>query len=228
MKNLGIYLLIPLVLLGLLLLSFLLRFAPRSWRTALLGLTALLISMMPANAVDPDKMITCYEPVIFEDPSDILMMSQPWQDYRTAYLDMLDYMVSVKYNAESFEQKEATLIAAEDKLNQMVGGSGNNRKVLTAINDGMDSQLTSYNRENSGVTCYKMAISPEIERKFALSDVVRQQMALRRLLLSNMLVSAETVRLIKEGMFETVKKYFNAQELALYKRLMIDLVDMPE
>jgi len=230
MKTLSTWMLFPIVMLAVGLLLLLIRILPQGWRVLPLGLVALLLTVIPAQSEDA-RMVTCYEPVAIDQAKpgvNALMLTNEWANYRTAYIYLLDYMAVTKFNEADFTKLVDNLSKAEAALNQVIIADGVSQKTMAAIFDGMDSSTTGYERNNVGPTCYKMMITPEIERKFALADAVNRQVQIRKLILSNTIVAPETIKMTKESIFADIGKYLSGDDLAQYKTLMLDLVQVSD
>jgi len=229
MKSFSAYMLFPIVMLAVGVLLLLIRILPHSWRTLPLGLVALLLTAMPAQSEDP-RMVTCYEPAMVQDTLGVeAFISTPeWANYRSAYIYILDYMAVSNFNEADFTKLVNTLEQAEAALNQAIVSKGVSKKTMSAIFDGMDNSTTGYDRDMTGTTCYKMMISPEIERKFVLGEAVSRQVQIRKLILQNTIVAPETIRLTKESIFADIDKYLSGTDLEQYKTLMIDLLQVSD
>ena len=237
MKNLSIYLTIPLVIIALGLLFLLARIVPISWRLRLLALAAILLATMPARGTD--KMITNHDYMGVEQiqsETDIstqaLMKTPEWASFRSAYILLLDYMTAAKPDGENYYQKITrnfnqklmpNFEQAEANLNKIIASKGVSQKTISAIFDGMNTSTTEF-----GSTCYKMVITPEVERKFALGEAVNRQVHLRKLILQNTIVASETIRLTRESIFADIDKYLSGTDLEQYKTLMIDLLQVSD
>jgi len=227
MRTLSTYMLFPIVMLAVGLLLLLIRILPQGWRALPLGLVALLLTAMPAQG-EPERMVTCYEPVAIQDTQGVeAFISTPeWANYRNAYVYLLDYMAVSKFDETEFGRLVDNLSQAEAALNQAIVSKGVSKKTMNAIFEGIDSSTTGYERDNVGPTCYKMMITPEIERRFALSAAVNRQVQIRKLIMTNSIVAPETIRMTKESIFADIDKYLSGDDLKQYKQLMLDLAQI--
>jgi hypothetical protein len=228
MKTLSTWMLFPIVMLAVGLLLLLIRILPQGWRALPLGLVALLLTAIPAQTGD-ERMVTCYEPVAVNQnqmSTEALMATPEWTNFRSAYISLLDYMAVSKFNEADFSKLVDVLSMAEAALNQSIIAEGVSQKTMTAIFDGMKASTTGYQRENVGPTCYKMMVTPELERRFALADAVNRQVQIRKLIMQNTIVAPETIRLTKESIFADIGKYLSGDDLEQYRTLMLDLAQI--
>lgn len=231
MKLATSYILAPLVLLGIIFTLLLMRFLPNGIRSRLLAISAALISFLPANCAGGQ--VRCYDSVpISQTDQNSTNVTAPagvtntpeWISYQKSYITLLDFIAISKYDEDKYTKLLSEFVASEDALNKLVEGKKIKKNVAKALNDGMQGTADSYIRD----TCYKVRMTPKMERKLDLSSVVRRQIELRKMFLANEPMNFETVKQIKESMFNDVKKYFTTEELEEYKKLMIQLTDVPD
>jgi hypothetical protein len=234
-KNLGVYLTIPLVILALGVIFLLARIVPQGWRLRLLALAAFLLAAMPAQGEKPT--VRCYEQdLVGSDVTNIgtqgLINTPEWASFRSAYILLLDYMAMAKSDGENYYQKITrsfnqklmpNLEQAEVNLNKIIASKEVSQKTISAIYDGMNTSTTEF-----GSTCYRMVMTPEVERKFTLGEAVNRQVQLRKLILQNTIVASETIRLTRESIFVDIDKYLSGTDLEQYKTLMIDLLQVSD
>ena len=222
MKNLGIYLAIPLVILALGVIFLLTRIVPQGWRLRLLAMAAfLLASMPPSSSADP-PMRTCYK---IAAPEPISISDTPqWSMYRTAYIAVLDYIASREYDEKHYQTLCGNLQTAEDGLRKLVELKTLPSDTAQALFDGVDRYSETYQGGDAGVTCYIPVQTPEFERSMTLFNIVGRQVELRKLARAGTPISLETMAQVEADNYNAIKQYLSGNDLDIWVDLMDDLM----
>jgi hypothetical protein len=224
------WLVAPLVLLAMFAIHLLVRFSLARWRLSLLTVAATLIAALPAGA-ETDPGPTCYDMSIEIPAQPVVKESAAWANYRAAYLSLIQYLVNngisdaINSHSQQFTQLRMNLQKAENELEVYVNEQDSIDMTVPLITDGINFFIQDNQQMDIGVTCYgAYEITPEIRRHDDLSHIVARQVELQRMISEKKDVPEETLGFIKEDMRQSISRYLNADDAALYMDLMLDLI----
>jgi hypothetical protein len=222
MKNLGVYLTIPLVILALGVIFLLARIVPQGWRLRLLTLAAFLLAGMPAARANETPLKPCY---VMVKPEELGIVDSPqWAFYHNMYMKLLDYIASKEYNEKQYQILRGNLQTAEDGLRQLINDKTFPADTAQALFDGVDRYAETYQGGESGVTCYIPVQTPEFERSMTLFNIVGRQVELRRMMRAGTRVSVETMAQVEQDNYNAIKQYLSGNDLDIWVDLMDDLM----
>ncbi len=222
MKNLGIYLTIPLVILALGVIFLLVRIVPQGWRLRLLALAAFMLAAMPLNGAADPPMRTCYK---IAAPEPISISDTPqWSSYRAAYSALLDYIASREYDDKHYQTLCKNLQTAEDGLRKLINDKTLPADTAQALFDAVDRYSETYQGGEAGVTCYIPVQTPEFVRSMTLFNIVGRQVELRKLARAGTPISLATMAQVEADNYNAIKQYLSGNDLDIWVDLMDDLM----
>ena len=223
MRNLGIYISIPIVILLLGLIFLIITILPASWRVRLLALAALLLVAIPLGSAAGPPAPTCYKMAAPEDYIKLTNTPQ-WALYRTSYLTLLDYIASREYSEQVYKGLLANLQKAEAELKSQINDKAFPSNTANALFDGIDRYSETYQGGEAGITCYMPVQTPEFVRNMTLFNIVGRQVQLHKLIKAGTPISVATMAQIKADNYNSIKQYLGGNDLDVYVDLTDDLM----
>jgi len=222
MKNLGVYLTIPLVIITLGVIFLLARIVPQGWRLRLLALSAFLLAGLPSGSANEPAAPSCY---VYVEPEALSINNTPqWSAYRTAYIALLDYIAGREYDEKHYQTLCQNLQTAEEGLRKLINGKILPSGTAQAIFDGVDRYSETYQGGDAGGTCYIPVQTPEFNRSMALFNIVGRQVELRKLMRAGTPISVETMAQVEADNYNAIKQYLSGNDLDRWVDLMDDLI----
>lgn len=222
MKNLSVYLTIPLVILAVGVIFLLARIVPQGWRLRLLALIAFLLAAMPPSSSADPPMHTCY---VMVEPEELGIQDTPqWALYSNMYMKLLDYIASKEYDEKHYQILRENLRIAEDGLRQLINDRTFPADTAQALFDGVDRYSETYQGGDAGVTCYIPVQTPEFNRSMTLFNIVGRQVELRKLARAGTAISVETMAQVEKANYDAIKQYLSGNDMDIWVDLMDDLI----
>lgn len=227
MKSILPTIIAPLILTALFILIVVNRLLPVGRRSFALGICAMLISMLPAGADEGSNIVKCYLQVIIEDKAIEIMSLNTYGEYRKVYLGLLDYMASGSYQQTELEELLTRLDIKKKSLFKEMASLEMGIEVINAINEGMTIQVETYCICASTPNCYEMPKVASKERKTILSQVVKRQVEVRKLLKDKDVLNDNIIALIHNSLFGEYEKSHIGLNKQTYEQIILDLTALP-
>jgi hypothetical protein len=227
MKSILPTIIAPLILTALFILILVNRLLPVGRRSFALGICAMLLSMLPAGAEEGSNIVKCYRRVIIKDTATDIMKLSSYGEYRKVYLDLLDYMASGSYQQTGLEELLTQLDIKKKNLFKEMASLEIGIEVINAINEGMTFQAETYRIFASTPNCYEIPKVAGEERKTILSQVVKRQVEVRKLLKNKDLLNDNITALIHDSLFSEYEKSQIGLNKQTYEQIILDLTALP-